>query len=772
MAKKKEVKKKVKTIKNSGNIELLLKQHIGNPCVPCVKKGDKVSVGTLVARPQGLGANIHSSVDGIVDKVTESSIFIKPKKLLTIGEQKIEVHITEKKENMLERINEAGVVGMGGAGFPTATKLATDLNGGCLIVNASECEPLLSHNMSQIMSYAKETIMGIKIAMKIANANKAIIAIKNKNSNEMETLLEALKRSKNIHMHLLPDIYPIGEERAIIRECLGKLLPVTALPTDVNATVINIETALRIYEAVELGRPVISKNLTVVGKLKKGKDAQVFFNVPIGMRVKDVLALAGGIDGKCGEIIMGGAFTGHTCNLNDPITKTTNAIIVAKAFKKCNSAKTGLMVCACGGGEERLKEIANKLKLKIVDIEYCSYIKDANGEGNYKCENPGNCPGLDIQCMNIKNAGATDILTSSCSDCTDVITKLANKLNLNMHHSTDHVFETVKIDKMRNLTELKYVDGKIPKSCTASRKKDLLENELDSEGRYIEGEKSMHISLEYVKEHINEPAVLRCRREAGSKLTYRDFEDPAIFGDLVSSGLLHLDGAVTIAQAIGKNLTQSLDSLSPITENDIDKIQEPIELENIPSIDIETKAKTVSKDDIRSIERKHFNITEVKRSDKTRIDGTTLYIKKGIEREAIESEDKILDFKLDIITKKDYHIYSGAIMDIEPIETKEAASKYGAGAIRILDNVMMMLTNAVEEGVQLGDIDSCDGYLDDIIEWDKPLYPSKGDIIIRGVVSAGTCSDNDKEFILGARRAFERIIQEIRFALMEVEEDR
>ena len=769
------VKKNVKTIKSSGDIELLLKQHIGNACVPCVKKGDKVLVGTLVARPQGLGANIHSPVEGIVDKVTENSIFVKPKKLLTIGEQKIDVHIAEKKENMLERINEAGVVGLGGAGFPTATKLSTELNGGYLIVNASECEPLLNHNMAQIIKYPKETINGIKIAMKICNAHKGIIAIKNKNKNEVETLLETLKGTKNIHIHLLPDIYPIGEERAIIRECLCKLLPVTSFPSDVNATVINIETALRVYEAVELGQPMISKNVTVLGKLKNGKDAKVFFNVPIGMKVKDVLALAGGVDGKCGEIIMGGAFTGHACSLNDPITKTTNAIIVTKTFKNLNSAKAGLIVCACGGGEDRLKEIANKLKMKIVDIEYCSYVKDTNGEGNYKCKNPGICPGLEIQCMNIKNAGATEILASSCSDCTDVITKLANKLNLNMHHSTDHVFETVEMEKMRNLTELKYVDGKIPRSCTASRKNNLTEDGLSDTEVFAEGENTMSISLEYIKDHINEPAVLRCRREAGTKLTYRDFEDPAIFDDLVLSGLLKLEGAVSIAQAIGKTLNETLDSLSPILVDNIDKIQNEDEIENkiedFSSIDIEVKAKPASKNVVGAEERKHFSISDVKRGEKTIIDGTTLYIKKGIEREVIETEDKILDFKIDIITKKDYHIYSGTIMDIQPIETKEAVAKFETGATRILDNVVMMLTSAIEEGVQLGDIDSSDGYLDDIIKWGEMSYPKKGDIIIRSVVSSVKGLGNDKEFVVAAHRAFERVAQEIKFALKEVDEE-
>ena len=137
----------------------------------------------------------------------------------------------------------------------------------------------------------------------------------------------------------------------------------------------------------------------------------------------------------------------------------------------------------------------------------------------------------------------------------------------------------------------------------------------------------------------------------------------------------------------------------------------------------------------------------------------------------IETEDKILDFKIDIITKKDYHIYSGTIMDIQPIETKEAVAKFETGATRILDNVVMMLTSAIEEGVQLGDIDSSDGYLDDIIKWGEMSYPKKGDIIIRSVVSSVKGLGNDKEFVVAAHRAFERVAQEIKFALKEVDEE-
>ena len=196
---------------------------------------------------------------------------------------------------------------------------------------------------------------------------------------------------------------------------------------------------------------------------------EVFHDVPIGLKVKDLIDAAGGIDGKYGEIIMGGPFMGKPCSLDDPITKTTGGIIVTEPFKDYKGAKVGLLVCACGANEDRLKDIAKKYNMEVVDVEYCKQAKDPKGNGVYKCENPGNCPGQALKCMNIKKAGATEILISNCSDCTNTVMGSAPGLGLNVHHSTDHVFETVGMPVQRHLTKSKFVEGPIPEGCTASR---------------------------------------------------------------------------------------------------------------------------------------------------------------------------------------------------------------------------------------------------------------------------------------------------------------
>lgn len=466
----KSAKQTVKALKSSGEVVLLLKQGVGKPCVPCVKKGDKVGVGSLIAKPQGLGANLHSSVDGVVTKVTDTAIVIKTNKLLTSIGQIVPKRISADKNDLLACVTEAGVVGMGGAGFPTAAKLNIDLHGGYVLVNAAECEPILAHNMAQLVVYPNETVKGIQYVMKITNAKQGIIAIKQKHTHEIESVLKALKGIDNIRVHLLPDIYPMGEERAVVRETLGVLLPVTALPSEANSVVINVETVLRVYEAIELGRPIVSKKITVSGKIKGGKNGvQVFHDVPIGISVRDLIEAAGGIDGEYGEIVMGGPFMGKPCSLDDPVTKTTGGIIVTEPFKDYKGAKVGLLVCACGANEDRLKDIAKKYNMKVVDVEYCKQAKDPKGNGVYKCENPGNCPGQALKCMNIKKAGATEILISNCSDCTNTVMGSAPGLGLNVHHSTDHIFETVGMPVQRHLTKSKFVEGPIPEGCTASR---------------------------------------------------------------------------------------------------------------------------------------------------------------------------------------------------------------------------------------------------------------------------------------------------------------
>ncbi len=430
--------------------KILLKQHIGAPCAPIVKEKDPVKKGELIASPTGLGAPIHSPFAGVISSITEEAIIIDA------AEDQPDTYEEITGSNASELLSASGLVGMGGAGFPTHIKCNIDLNGGYILVNAAECEPLLGHNIHQLETELNKTLDGIKILMKLCNAKEGVIAIKAKHEKVIAQLDEALKKEDAIRYHLLPDLYPMGEERAIVREVLGKLLAPTDLPSAANAIVINTETVYRVSEAVNEKRPVITKDVSVVGKLKKGTETQVFKDVPIGTTVGQLIEMAGGIDGDYGEIIMGGPFTGHAVDLDTPITKTTGGIIVTKPFENLEKKRIGLLLCACGGNEARMRDIATKMNGTIGLIQKCKQAMDV--KGTLKCENPGNCPGQAQKCLNFKKDGCTDILIGNCSDCTNTVMGSGPKLGLTVHHQTDTVMDTVGHERIRYLTKSKSVE--------------------------------------------------------------------------------------------------------------------------------------------------------------------------------------------------------------------------------------------------------------------------------------------------------------------------
>ena len=427
--------------------KILLRQHVGAPCEAIVKVGEKVKKGSLIAKPTGLGANIFSSVYGNVTEITEDAIIIER------DEEQPEEFLKLEGEDKLQLIKDAGVVGMGGAGFPTAIKLGTKVK--YILVNAAECEPLLHHNVDQMVDNTEMTIRGLKYVMEICGAEKGIFALKAKNQKAVDALVEGCKGNDSLDIHLLPDIYPMGEERAVVREVLGILLQPTDLPSVADAVVINVETLLRVAEAIELKKPCFSKNVTVVGKLNGGVEPHVFMDVPVGTSVKELIERAGGIDGEYGEVIMGGPFTGKACELDAPITKTTGGIIVTQPFEDLKGEKMGLLVCACGGNEERMQDIAKKMNAEVVCVQKCKQAADV--KGNLKCENPGNCPGQALKVMNIKKAGAKHILIGNCTDCSNTVMGSAPKMNVEVHHQTDHVLQTVGKDVIRYMTTSKTV---------------------------------------------------------------------------------------------------------------------------------------------------------------------------------------------------------------------------------------------------------------------------------------------------------------------------
>lgn len=421
---------------------ILLKQHVGYVNKPVVEVGDKVNKGSLIAIPTKLGANIHASVSGFIKEINDKSIIIEAD-----DNQSSQIEDIKVQGSISEIVKEAGIVGMGGAGFPTHIKLDVNIDGGVVIANGVECEPLLSHNIHQLIETPEVVYKGLKYAMEATNASTGIIAIKEKNTEAIRSV-EKIIKDENIRIVKVDDIYPMGEERAIIRDVLGKLLAPNQLPIEANSVVLNVETLSRIAEAIDLKMPSITKNITVIGKLKNGINAQVFENVPIGTTIRELIETAGGIDGEYGEIILGGPFTGPSTDIDQPITKTSGGIIVTMPFNQDNR-KMGLLVCACSGDENRLREIANKMGSEVVLVQKCKQAVEL--KGNLKCENPGNCPGQAEKILNFKRSGAEVILIGNCSDCTNTVMCSAPKLKIPVYHLTDHVMRTVNHSLIRRL---------------------------------------------------------------------------------------------------------------------------------------------------------------------------------------------------------------------------------------------------------------------------------------------------------------------------------
>lgn len=390
-------------------LRIELRQHVGAPCKPIVEVGAEVKKGQLIAEPTGLGANIHSSVYGKVVEITDASVFIEADE--NQPEEFVKIKDTD---TYLEAIQEAGIVGAGGAGFPTHVKLKGELPGGVVIANAAECEPILEHNMVFMEAHPEVIVKGLKYMLDITKADKAYIAIKEHHTEAVKALQNASKDEPNIEVKFLSNMYPAGDERVIIRELLGIELVPGQLPLEANAIISNVETIKNIVAAIEDRRPVITKDLTVAGRVHGAENkGHVFLDVPIGMPVNYFIEEAGGFIKPYGEIVLGGPFTGKHGEEDSPVVKTLGGILVSMPLPTTKK-KLGIIACECAAQEERLEEIASLMDAEIVAEERCKRMVEVNGR--YRCDLPGICPGQAETVLKLKSQGAEAVLIANCED--------------------------------------------------------------------------------------------------------------------------------------------------------------------------------------------------------------------------------------------------------------------------------------------------------------------------------------------------------------------
>ena len=409
------------------NIKIALKQHIGEAAAPIVSIGDTVKKGQLLAVCKGLGANIHSSVYGSIVRIDNTYVTIKPD-----AQQPEDFVKIKETSSHLEAIKEAGIVGAGGAGFPAHVKYNIDLDGGCVIVNAVECEPTLLHNIRVLEEDAESIVKGLIYIMEITNATKSYIAIKPKNKGALIATAKAIQDynkdciskgyintnreyASNVEIKFLPDMYPSGDERVVIRELLGEHLEPGQLPSTVGAIVSNVETVKRVREAIDLRKPVITKDITVGGRLVNtfGNNSQIFLDQPIGTPVAEYINKCGGYIEPFGEIVLGGPFTGQRGYEDSVLTKTTSGIFVTMPFPR-DEKNFGILACECGASKERLREIVADIGGTVVSEMLCKRMVEVNGR--YRCEEPGKCPGQAEAALYLKRNGAEAIISSACEE--------------------------------------------------------------------------------------------------------------------------------------------------------------------------------------------------------------------------------------------------------------------------------------------------------------------------------------------------------------------
>lgn len=319
-----------------------VKQHIGSPAKILVQKGGKVKVGTLLADADGIvSSDVHSSVSGEVIKVEEvEGEFGYLESMITIRvegneyEPSIDLSpdivkdIPFEAEQIISKIREAGIVGMGGAGYPTPIKTSVPEGKKIdyLILNGIECEPYLTADDRLMVEKAEQIIIGAKIVNKALGIQNAVIAVDENKPRAIEVLTKLTKTYVGVNVQVLKTKYPQGGEKQLIKAVTGREVPSGRLPMDVGCVVQNVGTIYAIYEAVMKNKPLFERIVTVSGD--KCAEPQNF-RVRVGTPASFLIEKCGGLDDKTAQVIFGGPMMGTSAvNVNAPITKLTSGILL------------------------------------------------------------------------------------------------------------------------------------------------------------------------------------------------------------------------------------------------------------------------------------------------------------------------------------------------------------------------------------------------------------------------------------------------------------
>lgn len=332
----------VRTMRLPSRVVVSLAQHIGAPAKPCVAKGDRVKVGTIIGTPDGfVSATVCAPVSGKVLKIDTyvgADGYPHPAVYIETEGDEWEEHIDRSEtferecrlepSEILKKIMDAGIVGMGGAAFPSHVKLSPPkgMKAGVLLVNAAECEPYLTADDSLMREKPDEILAGASILMRALEVTRAVIGIENNKPEAIRLLREHAVQFPGIEIMPLQVRYPQGSEKHLIEALIGRRVKRGALPISTGAVVLNVASVFAVYEAVQKNKPLVERIVTVTGK-QVAHPAD--FRVRIGTSVQELIEAAGGLPENTGKIVLGGPMMGRASSrLDVPVLKGTSGVLL------------------------------------------------------------------------------------------------------------------------------------------------------------------------------------------------------------------------------------------------------------------------------------------------------------------------------------------------------------------------------------------------------------------------------------------------------------
>ncbi len=391
-----------------------ISQHIGAPATPVVAKGDTVQVGQVIAKSSGfVSANIHSSVSGKVaslDPVLDSTGYKKPAITIAVeGDEwltdidrstDLRKEVSLSAEEIIAKVNDGGIVGLGGATFPSHVKLSIPKGkkADVLIINGVECEPYLTSDHRVMLEKGQELMVGISILKKALGVDRALIGIENNKKDAIEHLKKISAEYADIEVYALKVKYPQGGEKQLIKALINREVPSGGLPIEVGTVVHNVGTAIAVYEAVQKNKPLIERVVTITGKsLEKTGN----YMVRIGTPVSKIIEAVGGLPDDTAKIVNGGPMMGKAVNsIEVPVTKGTSGVILfpeQEAYREeeqpaCIRCGKCISACAMGLEPYLLNRLAQRKMFERLEEERVMDCMEC-GSCSYVC--PANLPLLD-----------------------------------------------------------------------------------------------------------------------------------------------------------------------------------------------------------------------------------------------------------------------------------------------------------------------------------------------------------------------------------------